>query len=478
MEFKLKNSSPFYFIVFGIFLIIISPNLFSDGMFMDGLIYSTISHNLSNNLGTFWEPYFSATCFPVFHEHPPLAFGIQSILYTILGNSRYIDKLYSIITFIIVAFLIVQILKELKYKNGWFSILLWLTTPLVLWASSNNILENTLTIFTSLSILFYFRSLNSRKYLFLILSGFVLALGFLTKGFVAFYPWAFPFFWWLFSKKSSFLKMTIETFCMVGCTILFLLLLFLLLPEAETNITKYINTQVINSLKNGETVNTRFFILNRLLNELIPAFSIILLFVIMAWYKKISIVSLKANFKPAFAFFALGLSGVIPIMISMKQSGFYMLSTFPFFAIGFGVFFNPLIENLITILNLQSNHYKTIKWLGYSIFTIGILLTLYFSNKIGRDKNKINDTYTIIQQLNTNSIINIPNNLWQDWSLHGYYARYKNVSLDTNLRNFREFLLIKKDDYNDSIYPKYKIVPLDTKDYFLLKKINSNIKSL
>jgi len=32
--------------------------LIAEGMFIDGLIYSAISRNLANDLGSFWNPHF------------------------------------------------------------------------------------------------------------------------------------------------------------------------------------------------------------------------------------------------------------------------------------------------------------------------------------------------------------------------------------------------------------------------------------
>lgn len=80
------------FFITGIFFILICPNFLTEGMFMDGLMYSAISKNLANGIGTFWNPYLSETLFPEFHEHPPLAFGIQSIFYNLFGESFYVEK--------------------------------------------------------------------------------------------------------------------------------------------------------------------------------------------------------------------------------------------------------------------------------------------------------------------------------------------------------------------------------------------------
>ncbi len=69
----MKSIKPQYFLFVALFIGILTPSLFTDGMFMDGTIYAVISRNLAEGNGTFWNLYFSDTVFPVFSEHPPLA---------------------------------------------------------------------------------------------------------------------------------------------------------------------------------------------------------------------------------------------------------------------------------------------------------------------------------------------------------------------------------------------------------------------
>lgn len=200
---NIAKTLPFYLIVVGYFLIRISPDFLSHGLFMDGLYYSTVAKNLSEGIGTFWNPYFTVTCLPEFHEHPPLAMAMESIFFDILGNGRHTEKIYSFLTYVIIALIILKIWRLSGYKNGWIPLFLWFITPVVSWACPNNLLENTLTIFTTLSFLFFLESRKSRKYLFLFLAGFMLTLGFLTKGFVALFPWSLPFIFWIFSRGRA-----------------------------------------------------------------------------------------------------------------------------------------------------------------------------------------------------------------------------------------------------------------------------------
>ena len=59
-------------------------------MFMDGVLYATMAKNLANGIGTFWQSHMSEIIFPAFINHPPLAIGLESIFFRILGDSRFV----------------------------------------------------------------------------------------------------------------------------------------------------------------------------------------------------------------------------------------------------------------------------------------------------------------------------------------------------------------------------------------------------
>lgn len=467
-----NNNGIFYLFVIGFFLIIVSKGILAEGMFMDGLFYSTIAHNLSNGIGTFFTPHFSQTCHPHFHEHPPLAFGLQSLFFSLFGNSYVVDKLYSCFTFLVLGYVVVKIWENLNLKNAWVPLLLLLSTPLSIWAVGNNLLENTLSVFTSLSVLFYLKSLSHKKYLFLFLSGLMLSLGFLTKGFVTFFPLVFPFCWWFMIKKNHWLDMLKQSSLLLLFSIAPLVFLFALFPEAKWNIQKYINRQVINSIANISTVDSRFFIVKSLFLQLIPALGLFSIASIIALQNNFKLQFLKSSLNQALVFFMLGFSGVLPIMISMKQREFYLFPALPFFALGLGILINPVVNSLLCKINYTSIRFLYFKWLSVLIFAAGILLSVYHAQYIERDVNKIKDTHKILSVLPQGSIINIHQNMYEDWSLHAYYARYKNVSLKPlkEMEIEKRYLLLHKQYFNKTIYNKYNSIPLQTSDYFLFQK--------
>jgi 4-amino-4-deoxy-L-arabinose transferase-like glycosyltransferase len=461
---------PFYLLAIGVFLIIVCQDLLANGMFLDGLIYSTVSKNLAHGIGTFWNPHFSATLLQSFHEHPPLAFGIQSIFFKIFGESRFVDRFYSLTTVFVAGMVLLKIWKTIGYKNGWIPLFIWLTTATVFWTSYNNLIENTLTVFTSLSVLFYLKYEEKKKIYLLLLSGIVLSFGFLTKGFVAFFPWTLPLLLWLLFRHKTFERMFIESAGLLFFTITPLLLLVLFLPVARMSLLEYINHQVIDSIKNSITVNSRLDIIKRLLNEIAPAAGLIILMQLLRLVRKSQIIIGNENIKKALVFIFLGLTGVLPLMVSMKQSGFYILPTYPFFSIGAAILMYTYLDDFIERIDFKSRGFLLFKWTGYGIFFIGILLSVCYSYGYSRDSDKIKDTYAILSVVPDGSIININPGMYEDWSLHAYFARFKNVSLDSDLNNRREYLIIKNEYYSDTLSSSYNFVKINATGYRLFKK--------
>ena len=59
----MKNAVPYLFVI-GLFGLFACNNLLTRGMFMDGLIYTSVADNMANGIGSFWHPTYTATQFP------------------------------------------------------------------------------------------------------------------------------------------------------------------------------------------------------------------------------------------------------------------------------------------------------------------------------------------------------------------------------------------------------------------------------
>ena len=76
----------------------------------------------------------------------------------------------------------------------------------------------------------------------------------------------------------------------------------------------------------------------------------------------------------------------------------------------------------------------------------------------------------ILSEIPQGSIININPDMFEDWSLHAYFARFKNVSLDPDLENNREYLLIKNEYNSDTLNSRYEMIKINTTEYKLYRK--------
>ena len=366
--------------------------------------------------------------------------------------------------------LIVSIWKLFLKKSatGWLPLLFWVAMPTVTWASVNNMLENTLIIFICLSVLFYIKYQKSNRIVFLLLAGLMLSFGFLTKGFVTFTPLAFPFFYWLFTRRGKFFSMVLNTVIILISAVVPLMLLFLF-TGAHEFLPKYIE-MALSKISTGVTADSRFYIIHRLVMELLPAFGILLVLMLYCWKNKLSFYNIRSSISPASIFFSIGLAGVIPILLTMDQSAYFLLLSFPFFAISLGLIVNPLIETLLERINYNSNRYRLFKLFGVISLSAGIVLSVYFSGDFNRDKNMLKDMRVILVKLEKDSTINILPEMFEEWSLHSYYGRYKNISLDPDLNKKHEYLLIRTSLYSDTINKGFEKIDLKTKEYELFKR--------
>lgn len=468
---KFEKHHYYYLFVGFLFLGIVSVNLFSDGMFLDGLLYADISRNMADGLGSFWKPHFSYGIFNEFYEHPPLALGLQSLWFKVFGDSIFVERFYSLSTFIIVGYLIVLIWGKFTgdKKHGWIPLLLWITITNVTWAAANNMLENTMSIFVSLSLLFYLNSIENKRFLWIVLSGVSLSLGLLTKGFFCLYIWSVPFFMWVFMRQRTFLQMIKDSVLLVLCTLIPIVLLYLFIPAAQNNMLQYFIKQVVGSIQNEKTVDTRFAIIGKFFENIIAPVIIGIIVIVVSRLKNVPRHLLKENSKIALMFLTIVLSGIVPIMISMKQRSFYILTVYPLFVIGLAYYLYPILKLTINKMAIESKGFKIFKGITIGVFMISIGLSIGQINRVGRDKAMIYDCKAVITIVGRDNTINICPNMYSIWSLHGYFSRYGNVSLESNQNNICQYYLTLDDCNKEVLENNYDLVPIETEKYKLYK---------
>lgn len=470
-----KRQVYFILVPIAIFLSIASPLLFSDGMFMDGVFYATIGRNWADGLGTFWRPLLTETYGNPFYEHPPLAFFLQGVLFKLFGDHYWVERFYSLFTHVIMGFILWKLWKllvpEKQHKLFWLPLLFWLLVARVSWSLCNNVLENTLMIFTSLSLFYMLKALLSKKSsLNFLLAGFMLFLAFLAKGLVAFFPLSLLFFYFLFHKSFNFIQ-TIKAslLLLVGLALPFLFL-FVFVPEGIEFIEKYLEIQVVNSLKNVQTVDSRFFILRKFFEEPLFMFIVTALLLILNQFKfRYSLSEIKEKKGLLFSLTGLVFSGVLPILISLKQNTFYINPVFPLASLILAMLVAPIVLNFIQNINYQGFRFKVFKVFSVLLFTTSIVLLILPAREVKRDKKQLQDIRAVIEEVGPHSTIYLSDEYRNDWSMYSYFYRYAYISFSMNKPEEYKFLVRSKN--NNKPLPKgFQILRDDLNELSLYRK--------
>lgn len=446
MQLNLKsNISSVNLLLLTLGLFIFLPNIWQQGMFLDGVTYAAISNNLASGLGTFWEPHYTQTIEPTFSGHPPLAFILQSFFFRIFGNHFFTEKLYSLFTALLTAWGIVscwKITNNPSHSNNkaWLPLLLWLSIPLVAWSYKNNMLENTMGVFSTFSVYFLLKACKYDQWYWLGIGALMICFAFLSKGFVGLFPLAVPLIFGVIYKKHQtawlYVVVLAATTAMISLTAL------CLFPELFHNLSRYMETQMIPALNGkGETTTAyRFTILGHLFLGIAPMLGLSFLIILLRLKRKPS--TNNAWNQPFWLFFLTALSASIPLMISLKQRNFYLIPSFPFFALAFACLLLKYSEKLN--LRLPKPWISRIK---ISLFIAIALIISYSTFRFGsfsRDQAKIKDVTWVSQTVGKGAIVSCSPELWKDWGLHAYFSRIGYVSLDCD--RLHPYFLIKNSD--------------------------------
>jgi len=435
-------------------------------MFLDGMIYATISRNMSIGLGSIWKPFYTIT-WNDFHEHPPLALWLESLVFRMTGDSIYAERIYSFAMFVFTGGVMTLIWKRVtnSLTYGWLPLFFWITIPTVSWACSSNMLENTMMVFTSLSVYFYLR--KDDRFYFIALSGLCLFLAFLSKGVFALFILSLPLWMKVLGTEAKWGKAILSGMVLLLLTIVPFFIFALIDQEIIASLKTYMDQQVIRSVKNVQTVDHRWKILEKMFSDLLPALIISVIMVLFGLQKKwIDKKSMNSNRAWALTFFFLALSGVLPIMISLKQSSFYIMATFPIFSLAFGLYMLPVIERIFD--RVQPGTTAWLKWISIALLIGGTILSIAQSGRIGRDHEEMKDLYTTLDVIPRESVISMSVDLSEEWQIYARYSRYGQVTVTTDQENLQNYYLTGK---NSHIVPQgFTKVPLQTTLYDLYKR--------
>lgn len=459
----MRRILPFYLLTLSLITGILVPTLVRDGMFVDGVVYSAVSKNLAHGIGSWFSPQFSSSAGSVFFEHPPLGFILQSAFFKVIGDSIYTERFYSFFMAILSAWGIIFCLQNIddhKYRNiYWLPVLLWILTPTISWVYKNNMLENTVTVFVLFAAGFSFKAVKQKSYLLLILSAFLIFLSFLIKGFVGIFPVVIPAIYALLFEPGKRISIALKfSILLTLFSASFLFLTFLIFPDLQSNITHYLQQQLIPALQDKREITTHnhFNIMLLLLKELIIPAGIVFILFISTYLTGKTKKEIKVQWKIFTIFLAIALCGSLPLVITLKQRAFYLVPSIPFYVLAFTM----IVANPLTFLieSLSNKAILVLKIAGYASVFGSLIFSATFAGQYSRDEILLQDVHKICNLIPHNQTITLISAGDNFWILNAYLSRNGNISVDPEHQ--RKYLLTDKGVFKNKIDSSY--VPLNS----------------
>lgn len=454
-------------------LITFLPRSLDDTMFMDGVTYAAISRNMSLGIGSFWRPFFAHSFWlpydnhGFFSGHPPLQFGLQAILFRMLGDTTAVEIIYNLL--ILIGYLAVITALWRKLLSGypryasftWLPVLCWYGMVIVYYGIPNNFLDSTMGLFCLLSCYFQLcflrlKRITGTSFVWPFAAGICIFLAFLTKGPVGLYPFAFTVLYAIsFETKpfSNSLKATmVMVFVFVG-----ILSAILAYQPARNFLSTYFNGQVVQALlqkreKTGTGLAAHLTLLVELGRNLYPHIIALAGLYLLSKMLKLN-APLSAPFAKMSLFaFLIAFSGIAPMLISVKQYPHYLLPALPFVGMFFGFL---MVEKMAALVAAQKR--STVLLLTVACLASWVLTAARLA------KNKpdvmVQNAREMTHLVPRGSTIGICHDLYQYADIHANFQRYHQLSLtesDTAAYVFADSSCLPQfDRTRDSIIPMH-----------------------
>jgi 4-amino-4-deoxy-L-arabinose transferase-like glycosyltransferase len=459
---------PYRLLTAAVFAAATLPRLAHRGMFVDGVTYAAVARNLAIGRGSFWNPSYTSTVYPIFHEHPPLGFWLQSLWFRVMGDHLWVERAYSLIAALLTAVLIAAFWRRLckggvlretagpddtVHRAGaqpamaphrlvitnapgleadaspigeleWLPVLLWIIVPVVSWAIAGNLLETTVAIFTTAAVLSAWRAVDTddaHRTAWSAVSGLCIVAAVLTKGPVGFFPLVVPLAAPLAFDPARALRSVLVQWGTVAACIL---LLWLVAP-ARASLTDYLNQQVIAALSGAREVGRPLTIVKTLVfGVLVPEASALALLIVIV--RRVPAPS-GAAFRRVLILFTIGLAGSLPILASSKQAGHYLVPAIPCFALAGAVLGAPNVAAAVAWIRAARK--QSLVHTVAAVLALGTLAASLYPGA-GRDRVRLAEIDRIAGRMPRDETIGLCPASNADWGLHAWFERLFRVSLD------------------------------------------------
>jgi len=425
-----------------LFAWLLGPSMFARGMFFDGVIYATIARNMAAGIGDFWHPFYTNGQPHGFYDHPPLAFGLQAILFHLLGDQYWVERVYSALTAPCMMAVICLLWRASNSRHhspvgSWLPVLIWMTIPTWRWLYQNNLQENTLAPLAALSVYASWRLHNASgtraRLMWAGLAAATMLTAVLTKGPVGLFPAITPLIAGIcFRDRCG--KVVVRNQLILLVLLGIMIGLLGSYEPARAYFWTYSSQQLVGSLAgNRGALHGRLYLIERTVTGLSPAITLgILSWLWMRRRSKAAGVVPHIHQQTVWFFFLTAACASFPLLISPRQAAMYAAPSYPFYVLALTLVAAPGCERLASKCAqwLAANRNDAIARLVLaSLLLLACAVSVSRSGTILRDAGPLHEAARIARHVPTGSIVTWPNDLPVDWQLEAYLFRLHQISL-------------------------------------------------
>jgi len=406
------------------------PRMWQRGMFLDGLIYASVSRNLAAGDGSWWAPSHTATDDAPFFEHPPLGFWLEAVGFRIAGDSFLVERGFSLLVFGLHALLVMAMWRRLlPARYDWIPLFFWILPEVVTWSVVNNMLENTQALFTSAAVYCLVRTVGDSSARaqggWSVLAGVSVVAATLTKGPVGLFPLAVPLLLPLLARPPFhrlFLVWTSMTTVVVAAA-----MTLAVLPAPSHNLAEYLRRQLGPSLRGErEVASPRFPFLSYFVAAIFARIAVVA--GTLAAFRFRSAPAL-GRINPITWFFLLtGAMASLPIAMSPKMAGHYFVPAVPFLALAAASYVMPAVDRYEWIKSERKQHMPL--FLAAALLVAAIVVPVVHGPIEPRDLDTVASLDSIAAAMPRGAIVGTCRAEQYDWSFATYLQRFFRVSVE------------------------------------------------
>ena len=445
---RLSSRNVLIVFVLTLYFLLIGSKLMRLGIHGDGLEYGTVARNMADGLGTFWRPYLEDFIHPVFHEHPPLVFWIQSLFFRLFGDGPYLENFYGCLAGLVTLGCMAWFWQRVRRDFGltaignWWPMLLMVPLPLFTYTLQTNRIVATYIIFAILPTYAAYRSVTAGKHtvFFSLMSGALIYLGFIAKGPVALFTFALPAIAWL-TLKSKLSKAVLSTILAIFAFTIILFSVFYLFPDSQDFWKGFWKAQIMASLENQRAPgDTHWYLVERWAAEMaVPLFIAVVLMAL----NRVSLREIQFS-RQAWFFLLIGLASSLPFLISMRQHNRYIFHSYPFYVLSLAFATDSVAAKMEALLGAKPKFKTAVGLIAVIFFTAGLASMLYEKGRVRGREPFFYDIYLQKIELPQRTTISACPEamILNDWLFADMMRFYKN-SLTPAMG--QEYLIIAKD---------------------------------